>query len=163
MHRGFAVLTASSEFLHPQRRLGLRLPVRAWALLRGGAHGAYAQVLELSVTGLVLGFAGRQLREAAFRPEQRFGLDLFLPGTAAPLHFTVRPVRSRGELEAFELVDASAVDRLTLAEYLDRLVAARRRAEAWHVRTRPASKRELTGAWKRLLLGPFGAPAAHSA
>ena len=60
-----------------------------------------------------------------FRSEQRFGLDLFVPGSPSPVHATVRPVRAIGVLEAFELVEIGAMDRLTLAEYLDALRASR--------------------------------------
>ncbi|HTQ03621.1 MAG TPA: hypothetical protein VMI54_07180 [Polyangiaceae bacterium] len=157
------MLSAATEASHPQRRLGLRVPARAWSVFRGGSHGAYAMVVELSATGLVLRFAERRLREAAFRPEQRFGLDLFLPGASAPLRLSVRPVRGLGELEAFEIVEASAVDRLTLAEHLDRLARVERRAHARRNRPRAVSRRSLAGAWKRLLLGPFGVPLARSA
>jgi hypothetical protein len=152
---------AANQAPHPQRRLGLRVPTRAWALFRNGAHGMYATVVELSATGLVLKFTGQRLRMAAFRPAQRFGLDLFLPGGKAPLHVGVRPVRTIGEFEAFEFVEASAVDRLTLAEYLDRVIAGRRRAAAWRRRQMPASPPTLAGAWKRLLLGAPNAPLAH--
>jgi hypothetical protein len=61
--------------------------------------------------------------QVRFRSEQRFGLDLFVPGSPTPVHATVRPVRAVGSLEAFELVEIGAVDRLTLAEYLDSLSA----------------------------------------
>lgn len=155
--------SVSNEASHPQRRLGLRVPTRAWALFRNGAHGMYATVVELSATGLVLKFTGHRLRMAAFRPTQRFGLDLFLPGAKAPLHVGVRPVRTIGEFEAFEFVEATGVDRLTLAEYIDRVLAGRRRAAAWRKRQAPANQPTLAGAWKRLLLGTPVAALAHSA
>lgn len=102
------------------RRLGLRVAVSCWALLQARGRSLYAQALELSATGVVLRLVG--VRHAVrFRGEQRFGLDLFVPGSALPVHATVRPVRAIGALEAFELVDVSPVDRLTLAEYLDSL------------------------------------------
>ncbi len=148
---------------HPQRRLGLRVPTRAWALFRNGAHGMYATVVELSATGLVLRFTGQRLRMAAFRPHQRFELDLFLPGGSAPLRLGIRPVRTLDDLEAFEFVDASSVDRLTLAVYIDRVVAGRRRRAAWQKKQRVNDARTLAGAWKRLLLGGPAAHAAHSA
>ena len=108
----------------PQRRLGLRVAVSCWALLQARGRSLYAQVLELSATGVVLRLVG--VRHAVrFRSEQRFGLDLFIPGSPSPVHATVRPVRAIGVLEAFELVEIGAVDRLTLAEYLDALRAER--------------------------------------
>jgi hypothetical protein len=106
----------------PQRRLGLRMAVNCWALLRARGTSLYAQVLELSATGVVLRLVGVRA-QVRFRSEQRFGLDLFVPGSPTPVHATVRPVRAVGSLEAFELVEIGAVDRLTLAEYLDSLSA----------------------------------------
>ena len=86
---------------------------------------------------------------------------MFLPGEKTPLHVAVRPVRTIGEFEAFEFIDASGVDRLTLAEYIDRVIAGRRRAAAWRKRQRVNDARVLAGAWKRLLLGTPAAPVAH--
>lgn len=108
----------------PQRRLGLRMAVSCWALLRARGRSLYAQVLELSSTGVVLRLVGVH-GSVRFHREQRFGLDLFVPGSPSPLRATVRPVRAIGVLEAFELVEIGEVDRLTLAEYLDRLRAVR--------------------------------------
>jgi hypothetical protein len=107
-------------FQTPQRRLGLRVAVNCWALLQARGRSLYAQLLELSPTGVVLRLVGVHA-PVRFRSEQRFGLDLFIPGSPSPVRATVRPVRAIGQLEAFELVDMSAVDRLTLAEYLDSL------------------------------------------
>jgi hypothetical protein len=107
-----------------RRRLGLRVAVSCWALLQARGRSLYAQVVELSSTGVVLRLVGVGYA-VRFRAEQRFGLDLFVPGSPSPVHATIRPVRAIGALEAFELVDMSAVDRLTLAEYLDQLGASR--------------------------------------
>lgn len=108
----------------PRRRLGLRVAVSCWALLQARGRSLYAQVLELSPTGVVLRLVGVS-RAVRFRNDQRFGLDLFVPGSPSPVHATVRPVRAIGVLEAFELVDIGEVDRLTLAEYLDSVNAER--------------------------------------
>jgi hypothetical protein len=102
-----------------RRRLGLRIAVSCWALLQARGRSLYAQVVELSSTGVVLRLAGVD-HAVRFRDDQRFGLDLFVPGSPSPVHAIVRPVRAIGVLEAFELVEVSSVDRLTLAEYLDR-------------------------------------------
>lgn len=115
-----------------RRRLGLRVAVSCWALLQARGRSLYAQALELSATGVVLRFVGIE-RAVRFRSEQRFGLDLFVPGSATPVHATVRPVRAIGVLEAFELVEIGEMDRLTLAEYLDALRAAR--PTSGHVRS----------------------------
>lgn len=109
-------------FGHPhQRRLGLRVAANCWALLTRGAHSSYAIAVELSATGVVLELVGPE-HGTAFRPEQRFRLDLFVPMAPSPVRTLVRPVRTVGEGEAFELVEIAASDRLTLAEHLDRLM-----------------------------------------
>jgi hypothetical protein len=104
-----------------QRRLGLRGQSRAWALLSRGAFSAYAMAVELSATGAVLEFVGRRFR-LVFRPHLRFGLDLFVPQTSSHIHAVVRAVRPIDDRQAFEFVEIAAADRLTLAEYLDRLM-----------------------------------------
>jgi len=78
-----------------ERRLGLRLPTHCWALLRSGQAGTYALAVELSATGVVLELAGRHER-VEFHREQRFDLDLFIPGATTPIHVAVRPVRAVG-------------------------------------------------------------------
>jgi hypothetical protein len=145
-----------------ERRRGLRLPTRCWALLRGRERSIYARTVELSATGVVLEVVGRR-HPMDFRATQRFELDLFVPGATTPIHVTVRPVRSVGSQEAFELVEASSVDRLTLAEHLDHLLAARRQ-RAGRPRVRRALGRRVSpgAAWKRLLL-PSAAERAWAA
>jgi len=135
-----------------ERRRGLRLPTRCWALLRNRERSIYARAVELSATGVVLEIVGRR-HPVDFRVTQRFELDLFVPGATTPIHVTVRPVRAVGSHEAFELVQASSVDRLTLAEHLDHLLAVRR-YRAGRPRVRRAFGRRMSPgtAWKRLLL-----------
>jgi hypothetical protein len=121
-----------------QRRLGLRGQSRAWALLTRGTFSAYAMAVELSATGAVLEFVGRRFR-LVFRPHLRFGLDLFVPETSSHIHAVVRSVRPIDDRQAFEFVEIAAADRLTLAEYLDRLTAGHdRHAEHEHPRRRHA-------------------------
>ena len=105
-----------------QRRLGLRVETSCWALLSQGGNSYYAMAVELSGTGVVLQFFGRE-RRLRFRLGERFGLHLFVPQVSTPLRTTVRSVRWLGDRQAFELVDISAADRLTLAEHLDRQMA----------------------------------------
>jgi hypothetical protein len=145
-----------------ERRRGLRLRTRCWALLRIREHGNYARAVELSTTGVVLELVGRR-RSVEFQPEQRFDLDLFVPGGSAPIHVKVRPVRIVHGLEAFEFVESSAVDRLTLAEHLDHLLVAHRR-RAWLPRVRRLRRVTPGSAWKRLLLrsAPEGTWAASA-
>lgn len=104
-----------------QRRLGSRVRTKCWALLSRGSSSTYAVAVELSPTGVLLHFVGRRAH-LLFRPEQHFRLDLFVPGSPRPVQTVVRPVRRVGELQAFELVESSDAERLTLAEYLDRLM-----------------------------------------
>lgn len=114
---------SSGTFGHPtERRLGLRVPATCWVLVKDGERGVYAQTVELSATGVVLKLLDGA--ETRFDDRRNFGLDIFVPGTAAPLHADAAPARSIGQLEAFEFVTMSSTDRLTLAEYLDRLVTA---------------------------------------
>jgi hypothetical protein len=107
----------SGTFGHvSERRLGLRMPAACWALLRDGARGIYARAVELSPTGVVLKLFDRDVRLDGARS---FGLDIFVPNASRPIHATARPARPIGELEAFELSNMNAADRLTLAEHLD--------------------------------------------
>jgi hypothetical protein len=126
-------------FGHPgQRRLGLRVRANCWALLSRGQTSTYAFAVELSATGVVLKLLGRRAR-LLFRPDQRFRLDLFVPGASSPVRAIVRPVRPVADREAFELVEISPADRLTLAEHLDRQMAKRTRRTALEsARRRPS-------------------------
>jgi hypothetical protein len=77
--------------------------------------------VELSATGAVLEFVGRRFR-LVFRPHLHFQLDLFVPQASSHIRAAVRSVRPLGDRQAFEFVDIAPTDRLTLAEYLDRLM-----------------------------------------
>jgi hypothetical protein len=126
-------------FGHPhQRRLGLRLAAKCWALLTRGEHSVYAIAVELSATGVVLELVGPEHGDP-FRPEQRFRLDLFVPAASSPVRTVVRPVRAVGEGEAFELVGIAATDRLTLAEHLDQLMKDPARRSARELTRRRSS------------------------
>jgi hypothetical protein len=98
------------------------MPAACWALLRDGARGIYARAVELSPTGVVLKLFDRDVRLDGARS---FGLDIFGPNASRPIHATARPARPIGELEAIELSNMNAADRLTLAEHLDDLVSQR--------------------------------------
>jgi hypothetical protein len=105
-----------------ERRLGLRVPVTCWALLKDGEHSVYARTVELSPTGAVLKLLdGSEMR---FDTARRFELDIFVPGASAPIHAIARPARAIGQLEAFEFSTMSSSDRLTLAEHLDRVTTS---------------------------------------
>jgi hypothetical protein len=105
-----------------QRRLGLRVETSCWALLSQGTSSYYAMAVELSGTGVVLQFFGRE-RRLRFRLGERFNLHLFVPLVSSPVRATVRSVRFLGDRQAFEFVEISAADRLTLAEHLDQRMA----------------------------------------
>jgi hypothetical protein len=73
--------------------------------------------VELSTTGIVL-----DLRHADGLDVDRLQqLELAVPGSRRPLHVIARPVRKIGRLLAYEFLSIREVDRLTLAEHLDRL------------------------------------------
>ncbi len=134
-----AIAELDGAFGHShERRLGLRVPSNCWALLSGRTTSVYAVAVDLSPTGVVLKFVGQRSR-LLFRNSQRFTLDLFIPGASAPVHVLVRPARTIGELQAFEFTKSSAVDRLTLAEYLDRLMGNDSLRAAVHFTRKKAS------------------------
>ena len=139
----------SGTFGHPvERRLGLRVPAACWALLKGGGRSVYSRTVEISPTGAVLKLLDDS--ETRFDRAQSFELDIFVPGAALPVHAIVRPARAVGQLEAFEFTTMSSADRLTLAEYLDRLVAPR---PEW---TEPVTLPRASAppvSWKRFVLG----------
>jgi hypothetical protein len=103
-----------------ERRLGLRVPAACWVLFKDGERSVYAQSVELSATGAVLKLLDGA--ETSFDVLRRFELSIFVPGATAPIHAVAWPARAVGQLEAFEFLTMSSADRLTLAEYLDRLV-----------------------------------------
>jgi hypothetical protein len=107
-----------------ERRLGLRVPSRSWALLSDGKQGAYARALELSTTGAVLKLLGDR-GSLALAGAAPLTMLLFLPEAAPHVAALARRVRKIGELDAFEFVEMPAAERLTLAEHLDRLVFGR--------------------------------------
>jgi hypothetical protein len=140
-----------------ERRLGLRVPAVCWALLRDGDHGVYARTVEISPTSTVLRFLDPHgLR---FEDTQKFALDLFVPTSSRPIHATARPARALGALEAFELSDMNAADRLTLAEHLDKLATKRTppRPVTTDTRTTPTPL-----AWRRFVMS-LKQPAAAEA
>jgi hypothetical protein len=112
-----------------QRRLGLRVETSCWALLSHGPSSHYAMAVELSGTGAVLQFFGRE-RGLKLPADERYSLHLFLPMVSAPLRAVVRPVRSMPGRQAFEFVELAEADRLTLAEHLDRLLTQPARRSA---------------------------------
>jgi hypothetical protein len=99
------------------RRLGSRAPTRFSVFVKQGAERYRARAAELSTTGVVL-----DLRHTEGLDVERLQqLELAVPGARRPIHVVARPVRKIGRLLAYEFLTIREVDRLTLAEHLDRL------------------------------------------
>lgn len=116
-------LEVSGVFRRGERRLGVRAQTKFPAFLSTQGRRARARTVDLSTTGIVLDLRYSDLESVAGLSN----LDLLVPGIETPIRAVVRPVRQVGRLQAFEFVSIRQVDRLTLAEHLDRL----RREEAW--------------------------------
>jgi hypothetical protein len=99
------------------RRLGSRAPTRFSVFVKQGAERYRTRSAELSTTGVVL-----DLRHTDGLDVERLQqLELAVPGARRPIRVVARPVRKIGRLLAYEFVSIKEVDRLTLAEHLDRL------------------------------------------
>jgi hypothetical protein len=116
------VFEASGVFGRGERRLGVRAQTKFTAFLTAHGQRARARTVDLSTTGVVLDLRFSELAEVA----ELSTLELVVPGLGQPIRTVARPVRLMGKLQAFEFVSIRQVDRLTLAEHLDRL----RREEA---------------------------------
>jgi hypothetical protein len=103
------------------RRLGLRVPVAFTVFATSHGQRVRARAAELSTTGVVLDF--RHAPECSF--DGLVTLELALPGLAHPIRTAARLVRSVGKLEAFEFMIIGRDDRLSLAEYIDRVRGAK--------------------------------------
>jgi hypothetical protein len=114
-------LDVSGVFRRGERRLGVRAQTKFTVSTQG--RRVRARTVDLSTTGIVLDLRYSELEFVA----GLCNLDLLVPGIEAPIRAVVRPVRRIGRLQAFEFVSIRQVDRLTLAEHLDRL----RREESW--------------------------------
>jgi hypothetical protein len=99
------------------RRLGTRTPTRFTVFVKQGAERFRTRSAELSTTGVVL-----DLRHAEGLDVDRLQqLELAVPGAVRPIRVVARPVRRIGKLLAYEFLSIREVDRLTLAEHLDRV------------------------------------------
>ena len=98
------------------RRLGAREHTKFSAFLLAKGKRVRARTVELSTTGVVLDF------RYSSRPELDGlqTLELAVPGCGRPIRTLARPVRRVGSFDAFEFLSIREVDRLTLAEHLDR-------------------------------------------
>jgi hypothetical protein len=106
----------SNDELSVARRLGARAPTKFSAFLVVGDKRIRARTVELSTTGVVLDFRYSE------RPEidGLQTLELVVPGLGRPIRTMARPVRRVGKHDAFEFLSIRPVDRLSLAEHLDR-------------------------------------------
>jgi hypothetical protein len=116
-------LDVSGVFRRGERRLGVRAQTKFTVFLSTQGRRVRARTVDLSTTGIVLDLRYSELEFVA----GLCNVDLLVPGIEAPIRAVVRPVRRIGRLQAFEFVSIRQVDRLTLAEHLDRL----RREESW--------------------------------
>lgn len=99
------------------RRLGLRAPAAFSVFVTSQGQRVRARAAELSTTGLLLDF--RHAPECSF--DGLATLELALPGLARPIRTAARRVRSVGKLVAFEFMIIGRDDRLSIAEYIDRV------------------------------------------
>lgn len=116
-------LEVSGVFRRGERRLGVRAPTKFTAFVSTQGRRVRTRTVDLSTTGIVLDLRYSDIEFVTGLSN----LDLLVPGIEQPIRAVVRPVRRIGKLQAFEFISIRQVDRLTLAEHLDRL----RREEAF--------------------------------
>ena len=98
------------------RRLGARATTKFSVFLIAGEQRFRARTVELSTTGILLDFHYNGRPEL----EGLQTLELVVPGLGRPIRTLARPVRRVGVFDAFEFLSIKPVDRLSLAEHLDR-------------------------------------------
>jgi hypothetical protein len=103
------------------RRLGVRTPMAFGVYATSRGKRVRARAAELSTTGVVLDF--RHSEECS--TDGLVTLELFVPGQSRPIRTAARFVRRVGKLLAFEFVVIGRDERLSLAEHIDRVHAAR--------------------------------------
>ncbi len=81
-----------------------------------GVVTSEARSVDLSTSGILLTRAGRSFGDSGGLRT----LELALPGESASIRAVARPVWSQGPFQALKFVKMSAIDRLTLAEHMDR-------------------------------------------
>ena len=103
------------------RRLGVRTPMAFGVFATSRGKRVRARAAELSTTGVVLDF--RHSEECS--TDGLVTLELLVPGQQRPIRTAARFVRRVGKLLAFEFVVIGRDERLSLAEHIDRVQAAR--------------------------------------
>jgi hypothetical protein len=101
-----------------ERRLGLRGMVDLPAIQHIDGFSHECRVIDISARGLVV----QRTKRLAERPDRlMYRLELPLDGGERCIHAVARPVWTQGLLQAMRYVAVDAVDRLEIAELLDRL------------------------------------------
>jgi hypothetical protein len=103
------------------RRLGIRIATTFSVLVTRDGQRTRARAAELSTTGVVLDF--RHSTPCSF--DGLVTLDLMLPGLARPIRAAARLARNVRKLVAFEFMIIGRDDRLSIAEYIDRVRSAK--------------------------------------
>lgn len=96
--------------------MGARAPTKFSVFVVAGERRFRARTVELSTTGVVLDFSYNERPDL----EGLQTLELVVPGLGRPIRTMARPVRRVGKYDAFEFLSIRPVDRLSLAEHLDR-------------------------------------------
>lgn len=109
------------ETVRDFRRLGLRTPMAFGVFVTSKGRRVRARAAELSTTGIVLDF--RHSEECS--TDSLVTLELCVPGESRPIRTAARFARRVGKLLAFEFMVIGRDERLSLAEHIDRVQAAR--------------------------------------
>jgi hypothetical protein len=101
-----------------ERRIGLRGQVDLPVIQHMDGFGHECRVVDISARGLVV----QRSRALAERPSRlMYRLELPLDGGEYRIQAVARPVWTQGLLQAMRYVAVDEVDRLEIAEFLDRL------------------------------------------
>jgi hypothetical protein len=107
------------------RRLGLRAPASFSVFVTRRDKRIRARAAEISTTGVLLDF--RHAEPCSF--DGLVTLELAVPALPRPIRCAARLARHVGRLEAFEFMIIGRDDRLSLAEYIDRVARPRVKAQ----------------------------------
>ncbi|HTQ05599.1 MAG TPA: hypothetical protein VMI54_17170 [Polyangiaceae bacterium] len=99
------------------RRLGVRAPASFGVFVTSYGKRVRARAAEISTTGVLVDF--RHSEACDF--DGLVTLELAVPALPRPIRCAARLARHVGRLEAFEFMIIGRDDRLSLAEYIDRV------------------------------------------
>ena len=99
------------------RRLGLRAPASFSVFVTSYGKRVRARAAEISTTGVLVDFRHSELADF----DGLVTLELAVPALPRPIRCAARLARHVGRLEAFEFMIIGRDDRLSLAEYIDRV------------------------------------------